>query len=62
MHHSHTLAVPTRSRTQRLIPLLIGVLAAALIVLALDRLEYVAWKTKTSAGAKLCLPTFGTHR
>jgi hypothetical protein len=35
MHHSHTLAVPTRSRTQRLIPLVIGVLAAALIVLAL---------------------------
>jgi hypothetical protein len=35
MHHSHTLAVPTRSRSQRLIPLVIGALAAALIVLAL---------------------------
>jgi hypothetical protein len=38
MHHSHTLPVPTRNRAQRLIPLVIGVLAAALVVAALAQL------------------------
>jgi hypothetical protein len=35
MHHSHTLAVPIRRRTQRLIQLAVVVLAVALIVAAI---------------------------
>jgi hypothetical protein len=38
MHHSHTLPVPTRNRAQRLIGLVIGILAAALVVVALAQL------------------------
>jgi hypothetical protein len=38
MHHSHTLPVPTRNRTQRLVGLAIGVLAAALLAAAVAQL------------------------